>query len=187
MQFLHQPWPWYITGPLLGLSVPLLLLLGNKPLGASASFRHFCSIFVPKKGLKYFRYDWKKETWHFYFVLGIALGGFLAGFVIPNKGVHLNPKLIAELGTYGVYDLSKQVPVQLFNFKSISQPEGITFIIFGGFLLGFGARYAAGDNSAHTILGLSSLNRPSMVATLFFFIGGIACAYFIIPFILKVN
>ena len=29
-EWLLQPWPWYVTGPLIGLMVPLLLLLGWK-------------------------------------------------------------------------------------------------------------------------------------------------------------
>ena len=30
IEFLRQPWPWYVAGLLIGLVVPLLLLVGNK-------------------------------------------------------------------------------------------------------------------------------------------------------------
>lgn len=38
-----HPLPWYIAGPLIGLMVPALLLLGNKPFGISSNFRHLCA------------------------------------------------------------------------------------------------------------------------------------------------
>jgi hypothetical protein len=30
LELIRQPWPWYIAGPLVGLTVPALLILGNK-------------------------------------------------------------------------------------------------------------------------------------------------------------
>ena len=33
LDFLRSPWPWYVGGPLIGLTVPLLLWLGNKSFG----------------------------------------------------------------------------------------------------------------------------------------------------------
>ena len=30
LNLLQQPWPWYVAGPLIGLTVPALLLVGNK-------------------------------------------------------------------------------------------------------------------------------------------------------------
>jgi hypothetical protein len=32
LEFIRQPWPWYIAGPLVGLTVPALLILGTNPL-----------------------------------------------------------------------------------------------------------------------------------------------------------
>ena len=64
IEFLKQPWPWYIAGPLIGLTVPALLILGNKSFGISLSLRHICAhayllIFL-------FKYDWKKEAWNLF-------------------------------------------------------------------------------------------------------------------------
>ena len=47
MEWIFEPWPWYIAGPLIGLTVPLLLLLANKQLGISSSFRHIGAACTP--------------------------------------------------------------------------------------------------------------------------------------------
>jgi hypothetical protein len=47
MDFIKQPWPWYIAGPLIGLFVPALLILGNKKFGISSSLRHICAACFP--------------------------------------------------------------------------------------------------------------------------------------------
>ncbi|MEO7983185.1 MAG: YeeE/YedE family protein, partial [Bacteroidota bacterium] len=60
--WLRQPWPWYISGPLIGLMVPALLLMGNKAFGISSSLRHLCAACIPTK-IPFFQYDWKKELW----------------------------------------------------------------------------------------------------------------------------
>ncbi|WP_315818452.1 hypothetical protein [Paraflavitalea speifideaquila] len=44
---IRQPWPWYVAGPLIGLTVPALLLLGNKSFGISANLRHICAMCLP--------------------------------------------------------------------------------------------------------------------------------------------
>lgn len=49
LEFLRQPWPWYIAGPLIGLMVPLLLIIGNKSFGISSSLRHICAACLPAK------------------------------------------------------------------------------------------------------------------------------------------
>lgn len=43
LEWILKPWPWYIAGPLIGLTVPLLLLLGNRTFGISSSLRHVCA------------------------------------------------------------------------------------------------------------------------------------------------
>ncbi len=69
LHWLQQPWPWYVSGPLIGLMVPLLLLLGNKVFGISSSLRHICAACLPAK-LPFFNYNWKAEQWNLFFVRG---------------------------------------------------------------------------------------------------------------------
>jgi uncharacterized membrane protein YedE/YeeE len=54
-------------------------------------------------------------------------------------------------------------------------------LIIGGFLVGFGTRYAGGCTSGHAISGLSNLQIPSLVAVIGFFIGGLLMTHFILP------
>ncbi|MEI8280469.1 MAG: YeeE/YedE thiosulfate transporter family protein [Bacteroidota bacterium] len=187
MHFWNHPWPWYIAGPLLGLTVPLLLLIGNKPFGASAIFRHLCAIVIQKKEWKYFKYDWSKESWNFYFIGGIVLGGAIAATLIPNLGeLKLHPYLVDLYHGLGINDFSQGVPKQIFNMEGLRNVEGIVFVLAGGFMVGFGSRYAGGDNSGHMILGVARLNKPSIITTACFFVGGYIGAHYIVPFILKV-
>jgi len=58
-------------------------------------------------------------------------------------------------------------------------------MVGGGFLVGFGTRYAGGCTSGHAITGLSMLQWPSLVATVCFMVGGLAMANLILPFILS--
>jgi len=58
-------------------------------------------------------------------------------------------------------------------------------LVGGGFLVGFGSRYAGGCTSGHAIMGLSNLQFPSLIATISFMIGGFIMANLILPFILK--
>ncbi|MBL7721114.1 MAG: YeeE/YedE family protein, partial [Chitinophagaceae bacterium] len=102
LDFLKQPWPWYVAGPLIGLMVPALLIIGNKSFGISSSLRHVCAACVPAK-IPFFQYDWKKEIWNLFFVAGIVGGGFLAVSLLGNPDpIQVNPKLQAELASYGV-------------------------------------------------------------------------------------
>jgi uncharacterized membrane protein YedE/YeeE len=161
--------------------------LGNKSLGVSSSLRHVCAACLPGN-VSFFKYDWKKEAWNLFFVFGITLGGFLAGNFLSNPAeIDINPELVNELSTYGINDYSSLVPVDLFNWESLTSVKGLLLIVFGGFLVGFGTRYAGGCTSGHTIMGLSTLQWPSLVATISFMIGGYVMANFILPYILMLN
>ncbi|HYK55258.1 MAG TPA: YeeE/YedE thiosulfate transporter family protein, partial [Flavisolibacter sp.] len=52
-------------------------------------------------------------------------------------------------------------------------------------LVGFGTRYAGGCTSGHSIMGLSDLQAPSLIATISFMAGGFIMANLIMPFILR--
>ena len=185
MDVLTQPWPWYIAGPLIGLFVPALLLLGNKKFGISSSLRHICAACLPLN-YPFFQYDWKKEAWNLVFAAGIVLGGFIAvQFLSMAQPMKLNPALVNELSKYGISDYNFLLPKELFNWPSLLTLKGIILIVVGGFLVGFGTRYAGGCTSGHSIMGLSNLQWPSLVATICFMVGGILVANFLIPIILK--
>ncbi len=185
IELIKQPWPWYVAGAFVGLTVPALLILGNKHFGISANLRHACAACLPAN-IKFFKYDWKKEIWNFIFVGGILIGAFLATqFLSSPDPIQVNPKLVEELKDYGISDYSKMIPSQIFSFESLFSLRGLVLLVGGGFLVGFGARYAGGCTSGHSIMGLSDLQKPSLIATISFMVGGFIMANLLLPFIMK--
>ena len=83
LDLLLEPWPWFVAGPIIGLTVPLLLILGNKTFGISNSLRHTCAALFPSN-IPFFQYDWKKEQWIFFFAFGIMAGAFIAIKFLSN-------------------------------------------------------------------------------------------------------
>ena len=176
LELLKQPWPWYVAGGIIGLTVPALLLLGNKHFGISANLRHACAALLPAK-IKFFQYNWKKEFWNLFFVGGVAIGAFLATHFLSNpEPVIVAPALLAELKSYGIQDHAKVLPLELFSFESLFTLRGLIMLVGGGFLVGFGTRYAGGCTSGHSIMGISNLQVPSMIATASFMAGGFLMA-----------
>ena len=183
MEFLSQPWPWYVAGPILGLFVPLLLLWGGKQFGVSANLRHMCAATVPAN-LDFLKYDWKKRgAWNLAFAVGIMLGGFLATTLLGSSGVdvELAPATEAALRDLGITDFSGLVPPEIISWNGLASFPGLVMILGGGFFVGFGARYAGGCTSGHAISGLADLQVSSLVAVIGFFAGGLLVTYVLLP------
>lgn len=185
LEVFKQPWPWYVAGALIGLIVPALLLLGNKHFGISANLRHACAACFPAN-IKFFKYDWKKEVWNLFFVGGIFIGAIIAATLLadPNP-IQVDPRLTQELVGYGITDYSNMVPKDLLSWEALFTVRGIIMMVGGGFLVGFGTRYAGGCTSGHAIMGISDLQMPSIIATCCFMAGGFLMANFILPIIMR--
>ncbi|MCC6600307.1 MAG: YeeE/YedE family protein [Crocinitomicaceae bacterium] len=185
IEFLSQPWPWYISGPLIGIMVPALLLVGNKAFGISSSLRHICAACLPAN-IPFFKYDWKKERWNLFFVMGILLGGVVSVALLPPV-VHLqiDPKVAADLYVQGITNQEGLVPEQLFGWQHLFSLRNLLMLVGGGFMIGFGSRYAGGCTGGHAIFGLSTLQLPSLIATCCFMIGGFAMTHLVLPYILS--
>ena len=184
---LKAPWPWYVAGTIIGLIVPALLIIGNKTFGLSSNLRHICAACFPAN-IKFFKYNWKNEIWNLFFVLGIIIGAFIASHYLANpNAIVINEKLKSTLISFGVADFNHLMPVELFSLNSLSSSRGFILMVVGGFLVGFGTRYANGCTSGHAIMGLSNLQWPSLVATICFMLGGFIMTNFILPFILQYN
>jgi uncharacterized membrane protein YedE/YeeE len=187
LEAIKKPWPWYVSGPLLGLIVPALLLAGNKSFGISSTLRHLCCICLPGK-IEFLNYDWKKEVWNLVFVAGILMGGFLGTQWLSHPGPEkISSTTVEALTSLGITVDSGIVPSNIFNWESILELRGFLFIVVGGFLVGFGTRYAGGCTSGHGLTGTSTLQWPSFVALAFFFAGGIFCTHVLMPLILKMK
>lgn len=185
LDLIRQPWPWYVGGALFGLVVPALLLLGNKHFGISSSLRHICAACIPAK-IPYFRYEWRHQAWNLFLVAGILIGGFVAAQWLSDP----NPVVIAsatvtDLEALGVDVDHRLMPASIFSFEYLFTWKGLVFIVTGGFLVGFGTRYAGGCTSGHSIMGLSTLQWPSLVATCCFMIGGFIMVHLFYPWIMS--
>lgn len=186
LDMLSQPWPWYVAGPLIGLIVPMLLLFGGKQFGLSANFRHLCAAVLPGK-VDFLQYNWKaRGLWNLTFALGITLGAMLAATLLaaPNPAIALAPATVADLRALGLTDLTGLVPAELISWRGLASWPGLVMVVGGGFLVGFGTRYAGGCTSGHAISGLSDLQVPSLVAVIGFFAGGLFVTYVLLPILL---
>ena len=181
--FLRQPWPWYVAGPLIGLTVPMLLLLGNKSFGISSNLRHACAILLPDAAKpKFLRYNWRAESWNLMFALGIVLGGLIGGLWLANpEPVALSAAALTSMNELGVAVEPGLVPGELTNLADM---RVLILLALSGLLIGFGTRYGGGCTSGHAITGLSTLQFPSLIATLSFFVGGIFSANLLLPLFL---
>ena len=186
---LAAPWPWYVAGPLIGLVVPALLLAGGKVFGISANLRHMCAATPAPDRWKpsFLRYDWRQSgAWNLVFILGVALGGLLVLALMgaPDAGGSISEATRQDLAALGVMDPSGLVPSSVFNWRSLFTPSGLILMGGGGFLVGFGARYAGGCTSGHAISGLADLQPQSLVAVLGFFAGGLLATFALLPLVL---
>ncbi|MDA0315266.1 MAG: YeeE/YedE thiosulfate transporter family protein [Bacteroidetes bacterium] len=185
IEWISQPWPWYVAGPLIGLTVPALLILGNKSFGISSSLRHICAACVPA-GIPLFTYNWKKEIWNLLFVLGTAIGGFIAmNFLANPDTIVISESTQSDLRALGITNFSDLMPAEIFSWNTLFSGKGVVFFLIGGFLVGFGTRYAEGCTSGHAIMGISSLQWPSLIATIFFMLGGFFMTHILLEPLMK--
>ncbi len=183
---LREPWPWYVAGPLIGLLVPTLLLIGGKQFGISSNLRHICSAVLPKKP-DFLHYDWRAVgSWNLVFAVGIFSGGFLASQWLGG-GTSVQVADATEQALAGIgFDMTSVglVPSELFSLGSLVTVPGFVAVVIGGFLVGFGARYAGGCTSGHAISGLSDLQPTSLLAVVGFFAGGLFATHVILPLLM---
>lgn len=184
MEFISQPWPWYVAGPAISLIVFLLFYFG-KAFGVSTNLETMCTIAGAGKVSDYFKTDWKARTWSLVFVLGIMMGGFISShYLMESQAIDLNPKTVQELAELGFANAgSEYLPSEIFSTENFLSLKGIGILVLGGIFIGFGTRYAGGCTSGHAITGLSSLQLPSLIATIGFFAGGLIMTWFLFPLI----
>ena len=183
MNWIYNPWPWYVAGPLIALTMFILLYAG-KQFGMSSNLRTLCSATGAGKASDFFKFNWKNEKWNLTVMVGAVIGGFLASQFMSNNTVELAPDVIATLKGYGINSAGETyLPSEIFSLEALSNPVNWFILIIGGFLVGFGARYAGGCTSGHAISGLSNLQLPSLIAVIGFFTGGLIMIHFIYPLI----
>jgi uncharacterized protein len=184
MELIKDPWPWYVAGPLIAFTMILLLLLGKR-FGVSSNFQTLCSMCGAGKLADYFKIDWKKNMWNLVFILGSVAGGYLASTALMNDtNVAISEATYENLSQYMDNPGADYEPQTIFSWDNLATPQGLIMIVLGGFLVGFGTRYANGCTSGHAISGLSNLQLPSLIAVIGFFIGGLIVTWLIMPHLL---
>ncbi|VEJ18615.1 Predicted transporter component [Capnocytophaga canimorsus] len=181
MDWIMQPWPWYVGGPLIGLIMILLILLG-KSFGFSSNFRTICSALGAGKSCEFFAFDWKSQRWNLLFLVGAIIGGAIAfHFLSDNQVPAISQQTISELKALGLESAGAAYsPSELFSEMSL---KNVMILLLGGMLIGFGTRYAGGCTSGHAISGLSDFQRSSLIAVVGFFIGGLIMSFVLFPLI----
>lgn len=181
MEWIIQPWPWYVGGPAVAIIMLLLIYLG-KSFGFSSNFRTICAAFGAGEKCDFFKFDWKKQAWNLLFLVGSIIGGFVAAHLLSDNQVPaIAASTVADLNALGFESAGKSYyPTELFETWNL---KNIVILIVGGLFVGFGTRYAGGCTSGHAISGLSDLQLPSLIAVMGFFIGGLLMVHVFFPFI----
>lgn len=184
MDWILEPWPWYVAGPLIA-GIMFLLLFGGKNFGMSSNLRTMCTIGGAGKKVDFFAFDWRTQRWNLIVVAGAIIGGFVAAnFLSTDLSVNIDPETVTTLKNIGFESAGEAyLPDELFAMEALTDPKSLVILLFGGLLIGFGARYAGGCTSGHAISGLSNLQLPSLIAVIGFFVGGLVMVHLLFPLI----
>ncbi len=182
IDFLSQTWAWYVSGIMIAIIMFLLLLSGGE-FGVSSNLRTVCAIGGAGKKVSFFDFDWKAQIWNLVFILGAIIGGFIATTYLSNpSGISISENTIMALSEFGIGFENEMLP-SFFSWENLCTKKGLLVLVVGGFLVGFGARWAGGCTSGHAISGLSNLQLPSLIAVVGFFIGGLIMTHVLFPII----
>ncbi|MEO0571024.1 MAG: YeeE/YedE thiosulfate transporter family protein [Bacteroidota bacterium] len=184
MEIIFKPWPWYVGGPLIALTMAVLILMGKR-FGMSSNLRTLCAMAGGQTFSGFFRFDWKAQRWNLIVAFGVMIGGFLArNYLTESDKVAINETSVEQLNQLGFMSAGNAyMPKEFFGNGAWSDPKILAILIVGGFLVGFGARYAGGCTSGHAISGLSNLQVPSLIAVIGFFLGGLVMVHLFFPLI----
>lgn len=185
--FISQPWPWYVAGPMIVVIMSLLLFFG-KEFGLSANFRTMCAADGADNLADFFKFDWQSQGWNLLVALGAVFGGYLAAnyFAGPDGNIaHVSAATVNSLTSLGFNYEQGEVPLvpEFYSWNALFSWKGLLIIVGGGFLVGFGARYAGGCTSGHAISGMSALQLGSLYAVIGFFAGGLFMTHVLFPLI----
>ena len=183
--FISQPWPWWVGGPMIALTMFILLYFG-KEFGISANLRIMCAADGAGEFSDFFKFDWQSQGWNLMVALGAMFGGYIAShYFLSSSGdiAHVSAATVESLKGLGLNYEPGAVPLvpEFYSWESLFTLRGLIIIVGGGFMVGFGARYAGGCTSGHAISGLSALQLPSLIAVIGFFIGGLIMTHLIFP------
>ncbi|WP_338152781.1 YeeE/YedE family protein [Rufibacter ruber] len=183
LEYLSQPWPWYVSGAVIAVVMGLLLFFG-KSFGFSSNFRVICAACGAGKRVPFFDFNWREQRWNLLFLVGTVLGGWLSEAFLQNgQAVQISQATVQDLQALGFSAPRGLQPEELFGLEAVMSVKGFLLLLVGGLLIGFGTRYAGGCTSGHAISGLSNLQWPSLVAVIGFFLGGLITTHLLLPWL----
>jgi uncharacterized protein len=165
--FTDTYWSPYAVGAGIGILSWLSFLISGKPIATSTSFAQtggmIENIITGGKAEQrpYFKKIKLKVNWQWMLVLGVVIGSFLSAIIS------------------GDLQVNAWVPSLWESAFGNSEVLRVIVALFGGIILGFGARFAGGCTSGHGISGTLQLAVSSWISAIFFFVGGIMAAYII--------
>lgn len=184
LEFIQQPWPWYVSGTIIAAIMFLLIFFGQS-FGFSSNLRTICAAAGGGKKVKFFDFKWKSQLWNLVFLAGAIIGGFIAAQFLSNgEPVKISESTINDLSKLGISAPTSVQPNELFSLDAVFSLKGFLILALGGMMVGFGSRYAGGCTSGHAISGLSDLQVPSLIAVIGFFAGGLLMTFVLLPLIL---
>lgn len=191
LEFISRPWHWAVSGAMITLVMVLLLWFGGQ-FSVSSNLRTMCAIGGAGNRYEFFKFNWKDQVWNLIFIGGAVIGGFIATqFLASPEPVQIAESTTDYLETMGIHtsrsvsEGAGYVPEELFGLEKLFSVSHLLFLVVGGFLVGFGTRWAGGCTSGHAISGLSNLQLPSLIAVIGFFIGGLLMTWLILPQLLS--
>lgn len=183
IEFISQPWTWWVSGIIIASTMFLLLFFGQS-FGFSSNLRTICAAAGGGKFVKFFDFNWRSQLWNMVFLVGAILGGFIAKqFLSDGAPVAISENTISDLAKLGISAPTSAQPNELFSMEALFSLKGFLILSLGGLMVGFGSRYAGGCTSGHAISGLSDLQLPSLIAVIGFFIGGLLMTFVLLPII----
>ncbi|HCU37226.1 MAG TPA: hypothetical protein DGT21_17840 [Armatimonadetes bacterium] len=156
-------WSPYLAGALIGVLSWLSFYLVGKPIGTSTTyvrvFGMLARLVAPRTVAEneYMRETGIKVEWQMLVVFGVLLGGLVSALAAGTFGLRWVPDFWTA------------------TFGAAIWPR-LMVALFGGFLVGFGARWADGCTSGHGISGALQLAVVGWIGAICFFVGGIVMA-----------
>ena len=150
VDFISQPWPWWMGGFVIGTTLFLLFYFG-KEFGLSANLRIMCAADGAGDYADFFDFDWGKQGWNLMVALGALFGAYMAAnYFGGDYQAHISPAAVDTLNQiagenileYGNVPLipgaDKMHPEvaefwNIYSWKSLFTVRGLIIIVGGGF------------------------------------------------------
>jgi len=165
----QQTWSPYAAGAGIGILVWLSFLLSDRPLGISTAYAKVSGLLEKAISPKRAENEFYRETvprvdWILMILPGVIIGAFLSAILSGQFHLAWVP---------GLWETVSGTHAALRFLTALT----------GGIILAFGARWANGCTTGHSISGTSQLSLSGILFTACLFLSGILTAFMLSRFI----